>query len=406
MIGFMGLGKLGLPVALACESLGQKVLACDVSPKVNMIVSMRQCPYSEEGVQDLLAVSDIELCSVGDLVGNCQIIFIAVQTPHRPEYEGITELPRDRVDFDCSFLERAAREVSSEILKQGKRVVVSVVSTVLPGTINARIGPLFDDGVSVCYNPLFIAMGTAVKDFLDPEFVLIGSDTPEHADTLVSLYESITSAPIHTTTIRNAEVIKVAYNTFISTKIAFANTLMEVCHKIGGDVDDVVEALSMGTRRLLSRRYLSGGMGDGGACHPRDNIAMSHLARELSLSYDWFENVMRARECHTMWLANLMEGFDLPKVVLGKAFKAESSLVDGSCAVLLANILRGRGHEVAAYDPLIDSGCPQFGASVFLIGTKHAAFARFPFPDGSVVIDPWRYIEDRPGVTVIRVGGQ
>jgi len=114
---------------------------------------------------------------------------------------------------------------------------------------------------------------------------------------------------------------------------------------------------------------------------------------------------MIAREDQTEWLADLMEQHDLPKVILGKAFKPETNLVTGSPAVLLANILKEKGHEVVCYDPYVDkSETPQFEKSVFFIGTRHDVFQDWNFPEGSVVIDPHRYIQDRPGIKVIRVG--
>jgi UDPglucose 6-dehydrogenase len=196
-------------------------------------------------------------------------------------------------------------------------------------------------------------------------------------------------------------------------KITFANTWMEICHKIPGtDVDAVTNALALATTRVISPRYLNGGMGDGGGCHPRDNIALSWLARELDLSYDFFEGLMLARERQTEWLAELMESYDPPgkermlKVILGKSFKPETNITVGSPAVLLKNLLQERGHDVEMYDPYVDVGlpAPRYPASVFLVGTKHPDFVDFNFPAGSIVIDPWRYIQPRPGIRVVSVG--
>jgi hypothetical protein len=140
-------------------------------------------------------------------------------------------------------------------------------------------------------------------------------------------------------------------------------------------------------------------------CHPRDAIALSWLSRKLDLSHDLFEDVMKTREDLTEWFAKLMEEHDLPKVILGKAFKPGVNLVVGSPSILLKNIMEERGHKVEMYDPYIDSVLPNFKPSVFLIGTKHPEFVNFKFPKGSVVIDPWRYIpEDIDGVKVIGIG--
>ena len=187
-------------------------------------------------------------------------------------------------------------------------------------------------------------------------------------------------------------------------KIVFINTVMEICHKIGADVDAVTDALSLANERIISNKYLRGGMGDGGGCHPRDNIALSWLAQKLDLSHDFFEDLMKAREDQTEWLATLMEQHDLPKVILGKAFKPETNLTTGSPSTLLANIMKERGHDVMFYDPFVDGEKPVFSPSVFFIGTRHDVFQTWSFPVGSVVIDPHRYIKDQEGIKVIRVG--
>jgi UDPglucose 6-dehydrogenase len=155
-------------------------------------------------------------------------------------------------------------------------------------------------------------------------------------------------------------------------------------------------------------------MGDGGGCHPRDNIALSWLARQLNLSYDWFDNLMVCRERQTDWLADLVEehhqrrGYAHRFVgIYGRSFKRGTNLTVGSPATLLANILKERGYDVGMYDPHIDEGaCPFDAPGVYFVATDHLEFAapEFQFPKDSVVIDPWRYVPEHAGVEVIRVG--
>jgi len=229
------------------------------------------------------------------------------------------------------------------------------------------------------------------------------------------LYSTLHDRPVYETSIENAELIKVAYNTFITMKVCFANTLMEISHKVEGcDVDQVSGALALATDRLLSPAYLLGGMGDGGGCHPRDNIALSWLAQELDLSYDWFEGVMLARERQTDWLADLVEehharrGFADRRIgIYGRAFKAGTNLTVGSPATLLRNLLEERAFAVEMYDPHIDDGpCPFSEPGVYVVATKHDEFADpgWEFPADSVLIDPWRYVPKREGVEVVHVG--
>ena len=409
-IGFLGLGKLGLSCALAIESKGHDVVGYDSNPIVQEYIRNKKIPYKEERVNQALINSNIKLVTLSELVKFSEIIFVGVQTPHHEKYEGITELPQDRVDFDYTFLKNASLELSEEIKKQNLEKTVIIISTVLPGTIEREIKPLLNNKVKLCYNPFFIAMGTTMYDYLNPEFVLFGVEDLDAEKKAEEFYKTITSAPFFKTSIQNAELIKVAYNTFIGMKIVFANVLMEICHKTGANVDEVTDALKLANDRLISGKYFTGGMGDGGACHPRDNIALSWLSRKLNLSFDWFENIMLAREKQTEWLANLMEEYDLPKVILGTSYKPESNLEIGSASLLLKNILEKRGHKVTKYDPYVDSDTADNIKNkfkepcIFLIGTKHHDFIDFDFPEGSVIIDPWRYMPDKNGIKTIRLG--
>jgi UDPglucose 6-dehydrogenase len=408
-VGMIGLGKLGLPVALVMDLKGHSVMGYDVNPTV---MQKERCAYREQGpngepsIEPILQKSNLLFGSLADVVKHSEIIFVAVQTPHEERYEGITPIPYERVDFNYEYLIKAVVDLSREVEKAQKEVVLVIISTVLPGTIRNRIVPVTSKLIRLCYNPFFIAMGTTMHDFLNPEFVLFGVWDEEAAEKAEAFYKTIHSRPFYKTAVENAELIKVAYNTFIGLKIVYVNTLMEICHKTPGtDVDAVTNGLKLATDRLISPRYLMAGMGDGGGCHPRDNIALSWLAKQLSLSFDLFEAMMLAREKQASWLVDLMCEHRLPKVILGKSFKPESSLEIGSPSILCKNLLEARGHDVLMYDPYIDPVQPEFEPSVFLIGTRHPQFETFQFPKGSVVIDPWRYVKGREDVTVIHVGG-
>lgn len=416
-IGFLGLGKLGLPCALAVDLKGHDVMGYDINPNV---LQKDHVPYKEEGpngepsIQPILKASKLRFAkTVQELVEHSEIIFVPIQTPHEERYEGTTRLPDERKDFSYRWLIEGVRNLSDEIGKLGQDRIVIIISTVLPGTMRKHIFPLLNKHVKICYNPFFIAMGTTMRDFLHPELVLFGVRDADAAQKAEDFYRTLTNAPIYRTAIENAEAIKVAYNTYISMKIAYINTWMEICHKLPGtDVDAITGALALANKRIIAPSYLRGGMGDGGGCHPRDNIALSWLARELDVSYDFFESLMLARERQTEWLAELMESYDPPggerrlKVILGKSFKPETNIVVGSPAVLLKNLLQERGNDVEMYDPHVDPHIPvpRFPASVFLVGTMHKDFVNFKFPKGSVVIDPWRYIPPQDGVEVVSVG--
>lgn len=409
-VGFMGLGKLGLPCALSLENVGHEIYGYDINPDVKKILETRVLPYREEGSQELLDRHNINWSTVEELVKNSEIIFVPIQTPHHPKYEGVDRLPEERVDFDYSWLKSGINTLSQEIEKQGEDKIVVIISTVLPGTIRREIKPLLGSHTKLCYNPFFIAMGTTRRDFTNPEFVLFGMDDELAYQKAKKLYKTLHQKPIYKCTIEEAEMIKVSYNTYITMKICLANTIMELSHRLDNiNCDNVMKGMFMANERLISPKYLLGGMGDGGGCHPRDNIALSWLAQKTNLSYDWYENLMICREKQTEWLADLTiqesRESELPIVILGKCFKKETNLTVGSPSILMKNIIEEKGYSVEMYDPLVDKAPPPLNnKSVFFIGTNHDAFLDYIYPEGSIVIDPWRYIKDQDGVKLIKIG--
>lgn len=409
-IGFIGLGNLGLPCALAIEQTGgYQILGYDCSQRALEPLRTKRFNRIEPGVEDLLRTTNLEIASIPHIAEECDIVFVAVQTPHDPRFEGITSLPEERVDFDYSFLVAAVRELADAALEREKPLVIDVISTVLPGTMRREIEPLLNDKCHLCYNPFFIAMGTTIHDFLHPEFVLLGSREPEVAARLEAFYRTLHDRPCYKTDVESAELIKVSYNTFIGLKLAFVNCLMEVCDKTGADVDQVTTALCQATDRLISPKYMRAGMGDGGGCHPRDNIAMSWLARELNLSFDLFEAAMLSRQGHTAWLAEMLieasQKTGLPIVLLGTAYKADSDLTAGSPALLLADILASKGVAVSCVDPYVSGSDPlPSGPVLAFLSMNHAAFRDLELPAGSILVDPWGTQSDRPNQLIWRPG--
>ena len=410
-IGFVGLGKLGLPCALAIDAVHEhSVKGYDPDDRINDYLNKGEIPYREEGTAELLKKHSISFTNLKEVIESSEIIFVPIQTPHDPLYDGVTRLPETRIDFDYTYLVEGLKQISKVLDDIQEERIVVVISTVLPGTIESQIKPILSKYAKLCYNPFFIAMGTTINDFLNPEFVLMGIDDKDAADKLKSFYKTLHNKEVFECTLDEAELIKVSYNTFITMKICLANTVAEMSHKLKNiNSDNVMDALKLANQRLISDKYLNGGMGDGGGCHPRDNIALSWLSQKVDLSYDWYENLMISREKHTEWLAELTIQKSIEKqmeiFILGKSFKKETNLVNGSPAYLLKNLIEEKNHKTKIYDPFIDSKVEEFNEpSVFFIATNHDVFKDINFPAGSVVIDPWRMIDQQERVELISIG--
>lgn len=409
--GVIGLGKLGLPVAVAM-SAAHSVLGYDVNPNAMRLRSYEQLeagpnndafqPYFDRAIQS----GAMAFAPLSDVVKDSDIIFVAVQTPHKPSLDGSQPLGEERADFDYSYLKNALTN-AAPFLTPDKTLVI--ISTVLPGTVRRELLPIVAGRCKLVYQPYFIAMSTVMPDFLHPEFILCGMADGKEPEVLRAFYSQFHQASLLSMSYESAELAKCAYNLFVSLKVAYSNLLGEMSHNIPGcNVDDVTKVLSHATDRLLSPKYLSAGGQEGGNCHPRDSLAMSWLTDKLGLSYNPFEFVMEARERQTRAFADLIESeaafYDLPVVILGRAFKPETNITAGSYAVLLANILTERGVKFLQVDPMIDYWHVIPRKSLFFVATKHVCFKDWKFDEGSVVIDPHRYIPEQEGVTLIPLG--
>ena len=419
-IGFLGLGKLGLPVAIATAFKGHDVIGFDINPLINsnklpndILITEEADEFGKGSLHNTKMLKNSTLKFVNkmeDVVEHSNIIFIAIQTPHQSKYEGHVPIPHERSDFNYEWLINCIKELSMIMKSRNDTKIVTIISTVLPGTLRKYIIPILSEKIKLCYNPFFIAMGSVIYDFYNPEFILLGYVDSEADIKLKQFYKTITNAEIFSTTLENAEMIKVSYNTFITTKIVLVNNMMEMCHNLPNtDIDVVMKALKKGTSRLISRKYLNGGMGDGGGCHPRDNIAMSWLSRELGIKHNYYDFIMKKREQQTDFLVDIVEKkhkeTKLPICVLGTSFKPETNLEVGSPAILFVNLLKARGLDCDRYDPHINKKQEfKLEKKLYFIGCKHKIFKTYDFPIGSYVVDPNRYIPLKEGITVIQVG--
>jgi UDPglucose 6-dehydrogenase len=337
------------------------------------------------------------------------IVFVAVQTPHDPVYDGsqpITHLPNK--DFDYTLVKKVLTDINQHV---GQETLVVLISTVLPGTTRTQLRDCVSEARFV-YNPYLIAMGSVAWDMVNPEMVIIGTeDGSETGDAkeLINFYKPLmeNDPKYNVGTWDEAESIKIFYNTFISTKIGLVNMIQDVAVKNGNiDVDVVTNALAGSTLRIVSSKYMKAGMGDAGPCHPRDNIALRWLAERLDLGYDIFDTVMHARERQAeniaVYLKELQDKNPMPILIMGKAYKPDVDILDGSYSLLIGYYLKEQGAEFSYVDPLTNDPAPQTTTPVIAFlahnrqvtygytGTKKRQEFYCDIEPGSIIVDPWR----------------
>lgn len=389
-ISFIGCGKLGMPCAEEIAKKGHSVTGYDVAKVKSKLVDIKD--------------------TISDAVDNANIVFVAVPTPHDPAYDGRAPTAHlEPQDFDYTIVSDVLIECNKWM--HNSQLLV-LISTVLPGTVRRELVPLVTNARFV-YNPYLIAMGSVAWDFLNPEMQMIGTeDGTETGDAqeLVDFYKTvIENDPRYVIgTWDECECIKVFYNTFISTKITLANMIQDVAMKQGNiNVDVVTTALAESTKRIMGPQYMTAGMGDGGACHPRDNIALRFMAQELDLGYDIFDAIMNARQIQAENMAKFLvaqaKEHELPVLIHGVAYKPDVPYKDGSYSLLVAHYCEEQGYYPILVDP---NTHPQRGPFKAVALLAHNANITYKYMseqtqdlyclllEGSVVIDPWRQYKD------------
>lgn len=372
----IGVGKLGQDCAEVMHDAGYDVVGYDVVPR-----------------QPTFTMCD----SIQDAVSSRDIIFIAAPTPHDPIYGGETpssHLPNK--DFDYTIVTEILKEVNRHV---NRSQLVVLISTVLPGTVRNLLEPCITNARFI-YNPYLIAMGTVKWDMVNPEMVIIGTEDGSltgDASELVDFYKVFmkNNPRYEVGTWDEAESIKIFYNTFISTKLALVNMVQDVAETNGNiNVDVVTNALAKSTHRIMGPAYMKAGLGDAGACHPRDNIALRYLADRLDLGYDLFDSIMTAREVQAerMALRCLKNGRNI--TIIGKAYKPGVPYLNGSASMLVGHYVEKHGGNLNYYDlNTNDTDLKQDWTDVYLIGYWEEYVEDITFNNpAAVVIDPWRKI--------------
>jgi UDPglucose 6-dehydrogenase len=431
-VAVVGLGKLGAPLAAVLASKGNDVLGIDVNPDVVRLLGEGRAPVDEPGLQELVSASRERLAATTDLsaAADCEVIILLVPTPSD-----------ERGAFTNAYLLAALDEIGPALGAHDDYQVVVVASTVMPGTCDSEISAALErasgrrvgESLGLCYSPEFIALGNVIRDMLEPDMVLIGESDPRAGDMLERLYSGVceNDPPFRRMSTVNAELTKIAVNTYVTTKISYANTLADMCERLpGANVDVVTDALGLDTR--IGRKYLRGAIAYGGPCFPRDNKAFAVLARDVGADPLLAEATNAVNVAQTDRLARIVQSrLKTGDVVgiLGLAYKPDTGVIDESPGIALARLLAQEGHDVKVYDPLaldaalraLAGGAEGSGSvaelleqsDVVVIATPLPEFADLPLAslDGErerlVVIDCWGLLsEERYGdaIELVRLG--
>jgi UDPglucose 6-dehydrogenase len=412
----IGLGKLGASMAAAIASRGFNVIGLDINQKNVDDVNSRHAPIQETDLEKIIQDNEERLCATTnwhDTILCSDVSFVIVPTPSK-----------DNGSFSLEYAKNAFTEIGKVLKNKSKYHLIVLTSTVLPGStrygllsiLEKESGKICGKDFGLCYSPEFIALGSIIHDFLNPDFNLIGEFDKKSGDLLQQCYKEImcNNPPCKRMTIENAELTKIALNTFVTTKITFANMLAELCNYIpDGDIDVITDALGSDTR--IGRKYLTGGLGYGGPCFPRDNKALNYFANALGSSADIAEITDEINDSLTQEIGYRIAYIRKEKsivAILGLAYKPLSSVIEQSQSIKLVEYLNDLGLKIIGYDPLVKEiqgnnmeifpdikECLQI-ADIVVIATPDKEFLTidkddFPINKKIIVYDCWRLLREK-----------
>ena len=360
VISVVGLGKLGAPLSALLAVKGYRVIGVDDNPVVVDSINNGRAPVEEPELQEYLDRRNGMLTATLDCdeaVQRSGISIVVVPTPS-------TENGCFSNRHVCDVIEGIGRSLRGK----SDYHVVNVMSTVMPGSCDGEIaqslqlasGREIGRDVGLCYNPEFIALGSVLRDMRLPDFVLLGESDSRAGDEIERIYRQVceNAPPVRRMALINAEISKIAINTFLTTKISYANMLAEICERLPGADAEVVTA-AMGSDSRIGVKYLRGALGYGGPCFPRDNVAFMRMAEELGA----YAALAKATDETNRHQVERLLRIVIPRVrsggtigILGMSYKPYTAVIEGSQSVELAAALMQRGYSVVIYDPLASSG--------------------------------------------------
>lgn len=351
----VGLGKLGAPLAACLAARGLRVIGVDADARKVEALNQGRAPVFEPELAERIASAAGRLTAtqnIEEAVAASEITFIVVATPSEPSGS-----------FSIRYVLEACQAIGRALRAKQEYHLVVITSTVMPGTTGGPVRSALEEAsgkqmvrdFGLCYGPEFIALGSVIRDFLNPDFLLIGESDPRAGTVLESLYHQVceNTPAVARMNFVNAEVTKLAVNTYITAKISFANMMARICEKLPhADVDVVTSALGLDSR--IGRKYLKGAISYGGPCFPRDNIALATLAQQLAAPATLAQSTHQFNRMQINWLAGQVQQA-LPAGgvagILGLTYKPFTDVVEEAAGVLLAQELVRRGVRVVVYDP-------------------------------------------------------
>lgn len=391
-LSIIGLGKLGSPMAAVMAHKGNTVVGVDINPGYVLALQQGHAPVNEPGLEEMIQANRDRLTATTDFekaVRETEATFIIVPTPSDPDGT-----------FSMRYVLEAAEKIGAALRKKNEWHVVVLSSTVMPGSTGGKLLPALEaysgkkcgEDFGLCYNPEFIALGSVIRDMLNPDMILIGESDSRSGDLLEALYANVceSNPRIQRMNYVNAELTKLSVNTYVTTKISYANMLAQVCETLpGADVDVVTSAIGCDSR--IGKKYLKGALGYGGPCFPRDNIAFSALARAngvpalLAEATDQM-NRRQVPRLAELILSRLPEGGTVG--ILGLSYKPETDVVEESQGLALAKHLLNLGVRVAVHDPAAMENAKQslIGAVTFARTARHCA----RMADVLIITTPWQ----------------
>jgi UDPglucose 6-dehydrogenase len=344
-VGIFGAGWVGLVTGACFAELGHDVVIRDIVPEKVEALRGGDVPFHEEQVPELLAKNRERLTFTLDVndIADCEFLFVCVDTP--PTYSGDADLSRVWAVVD------GLPELS------GHPVLV-MKSTVPVGTgekVRVGLDQRGLDHVGYVSNPEFLAEGRAVRDFMHPDRIVVGAFAGEDADAVAGLYASI-DAPMVRTDVNSAEMIKLAANAFLMTRISFINEIANVCEATGADVVAVAEGVGLDSR--LGPHFLKAGIGYGGSCFPKDSLALKQLASNSGYHFQLLSAVIEVNELQKRRVIGKLKshlGLLRGKTValLGLSFKPNTDDMREAPSIVLASRLLAEGADVRAWDPVV-----------------------------------------------------